>query len=346
MKSRGTGLFDDKLAAALLLIGCCLGLAHVSYNEIYKATPDYSFSQIMAATTPDDETFRQLHMDETELAAQLWDGIIAYQHSDAAERQYASLALLPSRHETLTAAAVWWTHALTGSDETPEILKARDTLQSRLRAMGFPIPITGWKISSTSWSHPIDSAHAEMTIYLYNASLEQQIPCAIRLERISTKDWRITGVTDVAAFVQALSSAYESALAKENEAIQEKISEYIEIQQVTSTLIHQQDRNKTLLQMQYTPIYHEAAKEVVEAKGVYELRLADTHGLLYTAPVRLSLHLNKSTHINQFLVHSGDASQPYLWGHDDLSDTISTLRITSITLRNGTSYALQTTLSK
>lgn len=336
---------DGKLLIAAAVICCCLGGAYNAYEGIYKATPDYSLYRIQQTAGQGDADGLANQMDEEKIAVSLCRGAMQFHTSKPQTAALTQLAWLPLQNETTDALKLCLNHELTQSPDTEDVQHAQSVLAGQLQRLGMPLPVTGWHIASVSWSRRIDDAHAEITLYLSHPVLQQAIPCTIAMERTAPKEWHITDIVQVPDMFQALQQAYLQALEKENEPIRKKIDAVLEIDDVSSSLVRSEDSDQVFLRMQYTPVFHQPRQDILEAKGVYELRRRADHMLLFTAPVRLSLSSHTTTRLSQFPLNPHMPAQEDLAGRDTLEGTDSSLRLTSITLRDGTTYALQTTLT-
>ncbi len=336
---------DGKLLIAVAVICCCLGGAYGSYEELYKATPDYSLHRIRQAAGQADADRLKGQVDEEKIAAALFHGLLQFRDGQPHASALQKLAWLPLQNEITDALKCCLDHALTPSSDTDAIQHAQSVLASQLQSLGMPLPATGWRIASVSWSRRIDDTHAEITLYISHPVLQQSIPCTITMERTAPKEWHVTGIVQAAETFQALQQAYQQALETENAPIRKKIDAVLEIIDVSSSLVRGDDPAHVFLRMQYTPVFHQPRQDILEAKGVYELRRRTDHALLFTAPLRLSLSSHATTRLSQFRLNPHIPAQEDLAGRETLDETESTLRITSVTLRNGTTYTLQTTLA-
>lgn len=336
---------DGKLLLAAAVICCCLGGAYDSYEELYKATPDYSLHTIRQAAEQADANWLNEQIDEEKIAASLCRGTIQFRTEQSHAAVLPQLAWLPLSNELTDSLTLCLNHELTQSPDTEDVQHAQSFLSSQLQNLGIPLPVTDWHIVSVSWSRRIDDTHAEVTLYLSHPVLQQAIPCTIVMERTAPKEWHITDVTHISEMLQALQQAYLQALEKANEPIRKKIDAILEIQDVSSSLVRSEDAAQVFLRMQYTPVFHRPRQDILEAKGVYELRRRTDQTLLFTAPVRLSLSSHTTTRQSQFPLNPHIPVQEDLAGRIALEGMDSTLRLTSITLRDGTTYTLQTTLA-
>ncbi len=336
---------DGKLLIAAAVICCCLGGAYDSYEEIYKATPDYSLHYIQQAAGQADADELKDRVDEEKIAASLFHGAMEFRAGQPHASALQKIAWLPLQNEITDSLKRCLDNALIPSSDTEAVQHAQSVLANQLQSLGMPLPTTGWRIASVSWSRRIDNTHAEITLYLAHPILPQAIPCTIAMERTAPKEWHITDIVHAAAMFQSLQQAYLQALEKENAPIRQHIDAVLEITNVSSSLVRSDDSTQVFLRMQYTPVFHQPRQDILEAKGVYELRRRTDHALLFTAPVRLSLSSHTATRLSQFRLNPHIPDQEDLAGRDTLEGTDSTLRLTSVTLRDGTTYTLQTTLT-
>lgn len=337
---------DGKLLIAVAVICCCLGGAYDSYEELYKATPDYSLHRIRQTAGQADADRLKDQVDEEKIAAALFHGLLQFRDGQPHASALQKITWLPLQNEITDSLKCCLDHALIpSSSDTDAVQHAQSVLANQLQSLGMPLPTTGWRITSVSWSRRIDDTHAEITLYLAHPVLPQAIPCTIAMERTAPKEWHITNIVHAAAMFQALQQAYLQALETENAPIHKKIDAVLEITDVSSSLVRGDDPDHVFLRMQYTPVFHQPRQDILEAKGVYELRRRTDHVLLFTAPLRLSLSSHATTRLSQFRLNPHIPAQENLADRETLAETESTLRLTSVTLRDGTTYALQTTLA-
>lgn len=338
-------MIDRNLLIAAAVICGCFGIAYDSYEDIYKATPDYSLQCIRQAAEHADSDGLTDRIDEKQIAVSLHRGAMAFRADQPQSGVLPQLAWLPITNELTDSLTLCINHELTQSPDTEDVERAQSVLSSQLQTMGMPLPVTGWHMASVSWSRRIDDTHAEITLHLSHPVLQQTIPCTIVMERTAPKAWHITDITQVSDLLIALQQAYEQALKKENEPIRKNIAAVLEIRDVSSSLVRSDDPDQVFLRMQYTPVFHQPRQDILEAKGVYELRRRTDQTLLFTAPVRLSLSSHATTRQSQFRLNPRIPAQEDLASCDTLDGMDSTLRLTSVTLRDGTAYTLQTTLT-
>ena len=334
---------DGKLLLAIAVICGCLSAAYGSYETIYKATPYYSLHclQQAAAQHHDDVLIRWI--DKDAVSHDVYRGLMQFHHQQTTT-PLQKPTWLPIQNELESALTQWIDHALLESD-TNDIEKSQYILTNQLKNMRISLPLTGWSFDSSSWSHCIDESHAEITVYFYHPLLHQSIPCTVSMERIGPKEWRIIGITHIQDSIQQLQQAYLSALDIENEPMRRQIASIIEVPHVTSRLVRSDDYTQVFLRMEYTPVFHIPRQQILDVQGTYELRRNANDELLFTSPVHLSLTTDKTTHMAQFPLRSSIPAQKEIMNHPALTDTESCLYIHAVTLRDGTSYALETTLS-
>lgn len=69
---------DGKLLIAVAVICCCLGGAYDSYEELYKATPDYSLHRIRQTAGQADADRLKDQVDEEKIAAALFHACCSF----------------------------------------------------------------------------------------------------------------------------------------------------------------------------------------------------------------------------------------------------------------------------
>ena len=165
MKLSSIPKLDIKILAAAAAAAACIGAACLSYETIYKATPEYSFSRIVAAAQDGDSEALSLSADEDALAGQLFDSLIRRQQGQTA----ASRALLlPVKGEFIHACQI----LLAGDSDEARLENARKVLADLGNQAGLLLPASGWRYESSSWSRQDGSGYAQLTAAFYNASID------------------------------------------------------------------------------------------------------------------------------------------------------------------------------
>lgn len=336
---------DGKLFAAMVIICSCLYGAYMAHEKIYKATPEYSMNALRQAAEQSNTELLTQQIDTDEIVYDIYNGFVQFRNNQSNASSLTAWTWLPLQNELSTSLKICLNQELTQEPATEATEHAQATIAAYLKGIGIPVPATGWSLVSASWSRRIDDSHAEMTLYMSHPLLQQKIPCTIIWERTAPKEWRIAGLSDAQHIIQCIQTAYIQALHTENEPIRKQIASIVEIQHVTSQLVRSADGTQVFLRMEYTPVFHKQRHDILEIKGIYELRRQTDHELLFTAPVRLSLTTNKTTRMNQFPLYAHIPAQKELARRDSLAETDSVLHITSVTLRDGTTYTEQTALS-
>lgn len=334
---------DGKLLLALAVLCGCLGAAYGSYEGIYKTTPDYSLHCLKQAAKQHHDDVWTRWIDKDAVIHDAYNGFIQFHHQQLAT-PLQKLTWLPIQNDLESALTTWIEHEITQSDTT-NIEQTQAILSNHLKNMGISLPLTGWSLSSSSWSRRIDDSHAEITLYFYHPSLQQTIPCTVSMERTGPKEWHITGITHIQDSIQQLQQAYLEALDKENGPMRHQIASMLEVKHVRSRLVRSDDYTQVFLRMEYTPVFHIPRQQILDVQGIYELRRKTDHELFFTAPVHLSLTSDKTTRMAQFPLRSSIPAQEEIMKSPSLTNTESFLYIHAVTLRDGTSYALETTLS-
>lgn len=225
-----------------------------------------------------------------------------------------------------------------GEDDTDRA-GAAENVRIRLQALGFPFPVTGWHYVSSRYAHKTDSSHAQMEVTLYNERLDTNLTCTIELTRTGRQQWRVTGLADASAFINEINDAWSQRLAAYNRPIQRQLDGLIKIRDVSASLVSGSN-HQTFLRITYTPVFEGRPEEIREIRGVYELQRAGDHAVLYSGTLRLTPAASGKPHTSQFLLNPLIPSQYALMSRENLNDTRSQLRITSITRQDGTTLSL------
>lgn len=225
-----------------------------------------------------------------------------------------------------------------GEDDTDRA-GAAENVRIRLQALGFPFPVTGWHYVSSRYAHKTDSSHAQMEVTLYNERLDTNLTCTIELTRTGRQQWRVTGLADASAFINEINDAWSQRLAAYNRPIQRQLDGLIKIRDVSASLVSGSN-HQTFLRITYTPVFEGRPEEIREIRGVYELQRAGDHAVLYSGTLRLTPAASGKPHTSQFLLNPLIPSQYALMSRENLNDTRSQLRVTSITRQDGTTLSL------
>lgn len=337
MRRKALTLWDGKVFLALVILLACIVTAAASYRHIYMKTPDYAASQVSRAVRSGDlETFSK-DVDEDALSGQFFDALVSHTSDSTDPSFLLNLVRSPMRVSFVTAAATYINWTLTGNTNNDEYSKLENSLQRTLKSAGLPIPLSGWHLDSADWS-----CGNTVKLYLYNDKLKTTVPCTVTLEQSPSGKWRITGFADPAAFINDLREAMKKNLDAYNKPVQDKIDAVMTVRDVSSQIVSGQ--GKTFLRLRYTPLFRQERSDIVSIKAVYTLYRDSDKAVLYTSPLRLSTSSAKSTHEAQFLLNPLIPSQYQLIRSQDLDNTTSSLRITSLTLKDGTSFSLADTL--
>lgn len=328
---------DIKILAAAAAAAVCIGVACLSYETIYKATPEYSFSRIVAAAQAGDDETLSLSADESALAGQLFDSLIRRQQGQTA----ASRALLlPVKGEFIHACQT----ILTGDSDDAQLEAARKVIADTGNKAGLLLPASGWRYESSSWSRQDGSGYAQLTASFYNDSLQASIPITFQLEKVSARQWRVVAFADPDAVVQELQQASEAALAAANRPVSQRIDALIQITGLSASVVRGSTEQDTYLRIQYTPKLSAQSKETLrEVKGLYELRRTDST-LLFSAPIRIALYADGKAHTSQFRLNAAVPAQAELLRMATLEGLQSSISITSVQLQDGTQLELKDSL--
>lgn len=336
--------WDIKIWLAIAVILGCIESAFWAYDELYERTPDYSLRVVVTAmTTGDAETVAQ-YVDEDALTNELFDGIVQYAGTPALTLSPLNVAWTPIKADYISLSHQVWQSYVTGQAGDPAYGATYQAFQNRLRSLHFPIPPEGWQYERTHWSTQTSDSTADITIDLYNTTLQDTIPVTVSLERTGPKMWKIVGFAAPTNILDAIHNAYVKGLAKKNKPVQKQIDNIVTIQDVSAKLISNTATGQRLLRLQYTPEFHVDRQTISDIKGTYTLTRKSDQAVLYTADVRLSSAAEKTTYMTQFLLNPFIPSQFQLSQLNTLDDTTSTLVVTSVRLQNGTEYALDTQL--
>lgn len=329
---------DIKILAAAAAAAVCIGAACLSYETIYKATPEYSFSRIVAAAQAGDGEPLSLSADESALAGQLFDSLIRRQQGQTS----ASRALLlPVKSEFIHACQT----ILAGDSDDAQLEAARKVIADTGNKAGLLLPASGWRYESSSWSRQDGSGYAQLTASFYNDSLQASIPITFQLEKVSARQWRVVAFADPDAVVQELRQASEAALAAANRPVSQRIDALIQITGLSASVVRGSTEQDTYLRIQYTPKLSAQGKETLrEVKGLYELRRTDST-LLFSAPIRIALYADGKAHTSQFRLNAAVPAQAELLRMATLEGLQSSISITSVQLQDGTQLELKDSLT-
>lgn len=329
---------DIKILAAAAAAAVCIGAACLSYETIYKATPEYSFSRIVAAAQAGDGETLSLSADESALAGQLFDSLIRrHQGQTAASRAL----LLPVKGEFIHACQT----ILAGDSDDAQLEAARKVITDTGNKAGLLLPASGWRYESSSWSRQDGSGYAQLTASFYNDSLQASIPITFQLEKVSAHQWRVVAFADPDAVVQELQQAYETALTAANQPAVQRIESLIQATNLSATIVRSSVAQDAYLRIQYTPKLSAQGKEsLCEAKGLYELRRTDST-LLFSVPIHLALYSDGKPHTSQFRLNAAVPAQAELLNMGTLDGLQSNISITSVQLKDGTQIELKDSLT-
>lgn len=329
---------DIKILAAAAAAAACIGAACLSYETIYKATPEYSFSRIVAAAQDGDSEALSLSADEDALAGQLFDSLIRRQQGQTA----ASRALLlPVKGEFIHACQT----LLAGDSDEARLENAQKVFADTGSQAGLLLPASGWRYESSSWSRQDGSGYAQLTATFYNDSLQASIPITFQMEKVSARQWRVVAFADPDAVVQELQQAYETALTAANQPAVQRIESLIQATNLSATIVRSSVAQDAYLRIQYTPKLSAQGKEsLCEAKGLYELRRTDST-LLFSVPIHLALYSDGKPHTSQFRLNAAVPAQAELLNMGTLDGLQSNISITSVQLKDGTQIELKDSLT-
>lgn len=329
---------DIKILAAAAAAAACIGAACLSYETIYKATPEYSFSRIVAAAQDGDSEALSLSADEDALAGQLFDSLIRRQQGQTA----ASRALLlPVKGEFIHACQT----LLAGDSDEARLENAQKVFADTGSQAGLLLPASGWRYESSSWSRQDGSGYAQLTATFYNDSLQASIPITFQMEKVSARQWRVVAFADPDAVVQELQQAYETALTAANQPAVQLIESLIQATNLSATIVRSSVAQDAYLRIQYTPKLSAQGKEsLCEAKGLYELRRTDST-LLFSVPIHLALYSDGKPHTSQFRLNAAVPAQAELLNMGTLDGLQSNISITSVQLKDGTQIELKDSLT-
>lgn len=329
---------DIKILAAAAAAAACIGAACLSYETIYKATPEYSFSRIVAAAQDGDSEALSLSADEDALAGQLFDSLIRRQQGQTA----ASRALLlPVKGEFIHACQT----LLAGDSDEARLENAQKVFADTGSQAGLLLPASGWRYESSSWSRQDGSGYAQLTATFYNDSLQASIPITFQMEKVSARQWRVVAFADPDAVVQELQQAYETALTAANQPAVQRIESLIQATNLSATIVRSSVAQDAYLRIQYTPKLSAQGKEsLCEAKGLYELRRTDST-LLFSVPIHLALYSDDKPHTSQFRLNAAVPAQAELLNMGTLDGLQSNISITSVQLKDGTQIELKDSLT-
>lgn len=329
---------DVSILAAIFILLFCLEAAVLNYEHVYKATPDYSVRILTEAIqNGDDDTVTAL-VDDKGIAAGLFDGM-ASRSGGMDSLPVLQLAWAPLRDDFIRDSSRLFHLSIQKGEDDTDRAGAAENVRIRLQALGFPFPVTGWHYVSSHYAHKTDSSHAQMEVTLYNERLDTNLTCTIELTRTGRQQWRVTGLADASAFINEINDAWSQRLAAYNRPIQRQLDGLIKIRDVSASLVSGSN-HQTFLRITYTPVFEGRPEEIREIRGVYELQRAGDHAVLYSGTLRLTPAASGKPHTSQFLLNPLIPSQYALMSRENLNDTRSQLRVTSITRQDGTTLSL------
>lgn len=329
---------DVSILAAIFILLFCLEAAVLNYEHVYKATPDYSVRILTEAIQNGDEDTVTALVDDKGIAAGLFDGM-ASRSGGMDSLPVLQLAWAPLRDDFIRDSSRLFHLSIQKGEDDTDRAGAAENVRIRLQALGFPFPVTGWHYVSSHYAHKTDSSHAQMEVTLYNERLDTNLTCTIELTRTGRQQWRVTGLADASAFINEINDAWSQRLAAYNRPIQRQLDGLIKIRDVSASLVSGSN-HQTFLRITYTPVFEGRPEEIREIRGVYELQRAGDHAVLYSGTLRLTPAASGKPHTSQFLLNPLIPSQYALMSRENLNDTRSQLRITSITRQDGTTLSL------
>lgn len=329
---------DVSILAAICILLFCLEAAVLNYEHVYKATPDYSVRVLTRAIQSGDEETVTALVDDKAIAAGLFDGM-ASRGGGIDSLPVLQLAWEPLRDDFITDSSRLFHLTMQKEKDDADRAGAAENVRLRLQALGFPFPVSGWHYVSSHYAHKTDSSHAHMTVTLYNERLDRNLTCTIELTRTGPKQWRITGLADAPAFISEINDAWDQRLAAYNRPIQRQLDGLIKIRNVSASLV-KGSNHQTFLRITYTPVFEGKPEEIREIRGVYELQRSGDHAVLYSGTLRLTPAASGKPHTSQFLLNPLIPSQYALMSRENLDDTRSQLRVTSVTRQDGTTLSL------
>lgn len=329
---------DVSILAAIFILLFCLEAAVLNYEHVYKATPDYSVRILTEAIQNGDEDTVTALVDDKGIAAGLFDGM-ASRSGGMDSLPVLQLAWAPLRDDFIRDSSRLFHLSIQKGEDDTDRAGAAENVRIRLQALGFPFPVTGWHYVSSHYAHKTDSSHAQMEVTLYNERLDTNLTCTIELTRTGRQQWRVTGLADASAFINEINDAWSQRLAAYNRPIQRQLDGLIKIRDVSASLVSGSN-HQTFLRITYTPVFEGRPEEIREIRGVYELQRAGDHAVLYSGTLRLTPAASGKPHTSQFLLNPLIPSQYALMSRENLNDTRSQLRVTSITRQDGTTLSL------
>lgn len=329
---------DVSILAAIFILLFCLEAAVLNYEHVYKATPDYSVRILTEAIQNGDEDTVTALVDDNAIAAGLFDGM-ASRSGGMDSLPVLQLAWAPLRDDFIRDSSRLFHLSIQKGEDDTDRAGAAENVRIRLQALGFPFPVTGWHYVSSHYAHKTDSSHAQMEVTLYNERLDTNLTCTIELTRTGRQQWRVTGLADASAFINEINDAWSQRLAAYNRPIQRQLDGLIKIRDVSASLVSGSN-HQTFLRITYTPVFEGRPEEIREIRGVYELQRAGDHAVLYSGTLRLTPAASGKPHTSQFLLNPLIPSQYALMSRENLNDTRSQLRVTSITRQDGTTLSL------
>lgn len=329
---------DVSILAAIFILLFCLEAAVLNYEHVYKATPDYSVRILTEAIQNGDEDTVTALVDDKGIAAGLFDGM-ASRSGGMDSLPVLQLAWAPLRDDFIRNSSRLFHLSIQKGEDDTDRAGAAENVRIRLQALGFPFPVTGWHYVSSHYAHKTDSSHAQMEVTLYNERLDTNLTCTIELTRTGRQQWRVTGLADASAFINEINDAWSQRLAAYNRPIQRQLDGLIKIRDVSASLVSGSN-HQTFLRITYTPVFEGRPEEIREIHGVYELQRAGDHAVLYSGTLRLTPAASGKPHTSQFLLNPLIPSQYALMSRENLNDTRSQLRVTSITRQDGTTLSL------
>lgn len=329
---------DIKILAAAAALAASVWAAYASYETIYKATPDYSFSLIVQAAREGDAASVDRLTDQPELARQFADALLRHRQS---RPEAAQLLLLPAKASLVRTIQDAVSQEISPQANEEQLQEMQRMLSAAGRDAGLVLPAAGWQYESASWSRQDGSGYAVITTTWHNDALKASVPVFFIMERASAREWHIIGLADADSTIEALQKAGEAALAAANEPVSRQIDELITVSNLSASVVSDSANQAAYLRISYTPMLSAKGKETLqEASGIYELRRKDS-ALILSMPVRLALYADGKPHTSQFRLHASLPAQSELMQQPSLDGLQSRLLITSVTLKDGTRLVLK-----
>lgn len=337
--------WDIKLLAALCLFFlCCAGL-FLSYDRLYRDTPDYAASRLVAAIRENDPDRAAAYMNGESLTAQFFDALTSEYQGTAEPSAAARLIWLPLRTDFIATGRQWIKNETAGRTDDQDALAVSQKMTGQMRELNLPVPLTNWHCTAMSFSRPLTETTAEITFTLHNDALDQDILCPTIWKRNDLHRWQLQEFSDAPLLVRDLRRAYRTALATYNEDQQRQIDKLAGAEVTAAALIRQDDKKApTFLRIQYVAHFPSGTAALSNVRAVYTLRRSNDDAILYRTEMHLSAADPEQPHTSQFLLSPLATAQFYPLGQMVISDTTSTISVISVRLKDGTVLAKETRL--